>query len=124
MSKAKFQPVIVITTIFLLIAAAAGYVFAPSAMLAVVGIESTPVAAFLVRTLAAAFLGILPMAWAVRKRTGSGFERPILWGLAIYMFAGSVVDLLAFVAGLVGVPAIPSIIMRVGLGGALVWLAL
>ena len=114
----------VLRTIFLLIAAAAGYVFAPSAMLAVVGIESTPVAAFLVRTLAAAFLGILPMAWAVRKRTGSGFERPILWGLAIYMFAGSVVDLLAFVAGLVGGPAIPSIIMRVGLGGALVWLAL
>jgi hypothetical protein len=123
MNKAGIQPVAVIVTLLLLFAAAAGYLFAPAAMLSVVGIETTPVAEFLVRTLAAAFLAMLPIGWAARNRTGSSVERPILIGLALYLVAGSVVDLHAYLTGLVGVAALPSIALRIGLGGVLAWLA-
>jgi hypothetical protein len=45
-----------------------------------------------------------------------------LVGLAAYMFASSLVDLYGFLNQLVGVAAVPSIILRVLLGAVLVWL--
>ena len=108
----------------LLAAAAVGYLFAPSMMLAVVGIEGTPETEFLVRTVAAAFIGMLPMGWATLRRTASTTGRLVLAGLALYMFMGSAVDLHAYATGLVGTPALPSIALRVILGLVLSWLAL
>ena len=46
----------------------------------------------------------------------------MLIGLAGYMFASSLVDLYGFINQLVGVAAVPSIILRVILGAVLVWL--
>jgi hypothetical protein len=73
--------------------------------------------------LAAAFIGMLPIAFAVRKRTGAPLERTILIGLAIYMIGGSAVDLHAFLTGLVGTASVPSIGLRTALGLVLLWLA-
>jgi hypothetical protein len=47
-----------------------------------------------------------------------------LTGLATYLFASSLVDLHAFVNDVVGVAAVPSIILRAILGGVVVWLVL
>ena len=88
-------------------------------MLSVVGTPGIRTSEFLVRTLAAAFVGTLPMAWTVRKRSGTPQERAILAGLAIYMIASSGVDLWAYVADLVGVASLPSVAFRIALGGVL-----
>lgn len=104
--------------------AAAGYFLAPGQMLVVVGVNSTTVSEFLVRTLAAAFAGIVPIAFSVRKRTGAAHEKAILAGLAIYMIAGSAVDLHAFLSGMVRTPAVPSVGVRTLLGLVLLWLVL
>jgi hypothetical protein len=93
-------------------------------MLSVVGVQSTPDTDFLVRTLAAAFLAMTPIAISVRKRTGTSHEKAVLLGLGIYMIAGSAVDLHAYLDGLVGTPAIPSIGLRTPLGAVLIWLSL
>ena len=92
-------------------------------MLSVVGIEGTPITEFLVRTLAAAFVGLLPTVWSVRRRTESPLERSVLFGLALYMAAGSAVDLVAFLNGIVGTAAVPSIVLRLALGAMLAGLA-
>jgi hypothetical protein len=120
---ARIQFVAVGFCLLLLGAAAIGYIVAPASMLSVVGIDSSPTSDFLVRTVAAAFIGMLPAAWAVLRRTGSALERVILWGLATYMVVGSAVDLLAYSAGIVGPAAVPSVIVRVVLAIVLAWLA-
>jgi hypothetical protein len=91
-------------------------------MLSIVGMESTPATDFLVRTLAAALLALTPGAWAARRRNGSSDQRGVLVGLAVYMFVSSIVDLRAFLGDVVGIASIPSIVLRVVVGGALVWL--
>lgn len=110
-------------SILLLVGAALGYLIAPAQMLSVVGISSTSDADFLVRTLAAAFIAMAPIAFSVRKRTGTRHEKAILVGLGVYMIAGSAVDLHAFLSGIVGPAAVPSVGMRTILGVALLWLA-
>jgi hypothetical protein len=76
----------------------------------------------LVRTLAAALLALSPGAWAARRREHTSAQRSVLVGLAGYLFASSLVDLYGFISQLVGVAAVPSIVLRVILGAVLVWL--
>jgi hypothetical protein len=124
MNRANIQFGAVLLTVLLLLAAAIGYLVSPAGMLSVVGIEATPTNEFLVRTLAAAFLAMIPSALSVRRRGASTSERTILAGLALYMFAGSAVDAHAYLSALVGSAAVPSIIFRSLLGLALAWLVL
>jgi hypothetical protein len=77
---------------------------------------------FLIRTLAAALLALSPGAWAARRRDATSGQRSVLIGLAAYMFASSLVDLYGFLSQIVGVAAVPSIVLRVILGAVLVWL--
>jgi hypothetical protein len=122
MAKERVQRLVVGLVVILLVASALGYLLVPSAMLRIVGMESNPQVTFLVRTLAAALLALSPGAWAARRREHSSAQRSVLVGLTGYMFASSVVDLYGFVNQLVGVAAVPSIILRVLLGAVLVWL--
>jgi hypothetical protein len=46
----------------------------------------------------------------------------VLIGLAAYMFASSLIDLYGFLNQIVGVAAVPSIVLRVILGAVIVWL--
>ena len=122
MAKERVQRLVVGLVVILLVASALGYLLVPSAMLGIVGIQSNPQVVFLVRTLAAAILALSPGAWVARRRDGTDSQRSVLIGLAGYMFASSLVDLYGFVNQVVGVAAVPSIILRVILGAVLVWL--
>jgi hypothetical protein len=122
MAKERVQRLVVGLVVILLVASALGYLLVPSAMLGIVGMESNPQVTFLVRTLAAALLALSPGAWAARRREHTSAQRSVLVGLAAYMFASSLVDLYGFLNQLVGVAAVPSIILRVLLGAVLVWL--
>jgi predicted permease len=122
MNKHRIQFFVVSFVTVLLAISALGYVFAPTAMLSVVGIVGTPREIFLTRTLAAALLALVPSAWSVRMRGHSMLEQSGLLGLAAYMFFSSAVDLHAFLGGLVNGASVPSIVFRVLLGAVLVWL--
>ena len=107
---------------FLFAASAIGYLTFPSAMLSVVGITSNDQTDFLVRTLAAALVALIPGSWSIRKRESSSLSRSVMLGLALYMFLSSVVDLHAHLTHIVNGASIPSIVLRVLLGGLLLWL--
>jgi len=113
---------LVIFIVFLFAASAIGYLFFPSAMLRVVGIQSNDQMDFLVRTLAAAFVAMLPSAWNARKKDNPSLYPSVILGLAIYMILSSAVDLHAFLTHLVNGASIPSIVVRVLMGGLLLWL--
>lgn len=122
MNKHRIQLIVVSFVTMLLVISALGYIFAPAAMLSVVGIVGTPREIFLSRTLAAALLALVPSTWSARVRGHSLLERGCLWGLAGYMFLSSAVDLHAYMNGLVNAASMPSIAFRLLLGGVLVWL--
>ena len=122
MLKERVQRLVVGLVVILLVASALGYLLVPSAMLRIVGMDTNPQVTFLVRTLAAALLALSPGAWAARRRDGTSAQRGVLIGLAVYMFASSLVDLYGFINQIVGVAAVPSIALRVILGAVLVWL--
>jgi hypothetical protein len=122
MTKERVQRLVVGLVVILLVASALGYLLVPAAMLRIVGIQSNPQLTFLVRTIAAALLALSPGAWAARRRDHTSAQRSVLIGLAAYMFLSSLVDLHGFIDQLVGVAAVPSIILRVILGAVLVWL--
>lgn len=77
---------------------------------------------FLVRTVAAAFVAMIPSAWNARKKGNGTLYQSVIFGLAIYMFLSSVIDLHAFLTDIVNGSSIPSIILRVIIGGLLLWL--
>jgi cell division protein FtsW (lipid II flippase) len=108
--------------VFLLAVSAIGYLFFPSAMLSVVGMTSNNQTDFLVRTLAAALVALIPSAWQARKAENSALFRNVILGLAIYMFLSSAVDLHAYLIHLVNSASVPSVIFRVGMGAILLWL--
>ena len=122
MTKERVQRLVVGLVVILLVASALGYLLVPAAMLRIVGIQSNPQVTFVIRTLAAALLALSPGAWAARRRDGTSAQRSVLIGLAAYMFASSLVDLYGFINQIVGVAAVPSILLRVVLGAVLVWL--
>jgi hypothetical protein len=122
MGKERVQRLAVGLVVILLVASALGYLLVPSAMLGIVGMDTNPQVTFLVRTLAAALLALSPGAWAARHRDGTSAQRSVLIGLAGYLFASSLVDLYGFINQVVGMASLPSIALRVILGGVLVWL--
>jgi hypothetical protein len=122
MTKGQVNKAIITFVVFLFAASALGYFIFPSAMLSVVGITSNPQTDFLVRTLAAALVALIPSSWAARKRENSALHQSVILGLAIYMFLSSAVDLHAYLTNLIGTASIPSIVLRVLLGVGLLWL--
>ena len=122
MTKEKTYQAIIIFIVSLLAVSAIGYLFFPSAMLSVVGMTSNPQTDFLVRTLAAALVALIPSAWSARKKDNAALFQSVIFGLAIYMFLSSLVDLRAFLTHLVNGASIPSIVFRVLLGAILLWL--
>ncbi len=121
MYKTRIQSVVITFIVVLLAISAIGYFVFPDKMLSVVGITSNAQMDFLVRTLAAALAALIPGAWAVRHKIASPMYKPILAGIACYMFLSSVVDLYAYSSNIVNTASIPSIIFRVLLGGIVVW---
>ena len=97
MARERVQPLVVGLAVILLVASALGYLLVPSAMLGIVGMDSTPQVTFLVRTLAAALLALSPAAWAARRRDHTSTQRSVLIGLAGYLFTSSLVDLYGFI---------------------------
>jgi len=122
MTREKIYEVIITFVVFLLAASAIGYLIVPSAMLSVVGITSNDQLDFLVRTLAAALVALIPSSWSVRKRGNASLYPSVIFGLAIYMFLSSGVDLHAFLTHIVNSNSIPSIILPVFIGVVLLWL--
>jgi len=117
MAKEKVFQGLVVLMVFLFAASAIGYVFFPSAVLSIVGIESTPQSDFLVRTLAVALIGFIPSAWVVGIRNDmSSLPQAAVIGLSIYLFLSSAVDLHAYFVHLVGSAAIPSSVVRMVMG--------
>ena len=68
MTKQRAQSLVVSLVVIVLVVSALGYLFVPSAMLTIVGVEGNRQVEFLVRTLAAALLALSPGAWATRRR--------------------------------------------------------
>jgi hypothetical protein len=122
MTKEQIHRAIVRLIVFLLATSAIGYLFFPSAMLIVVGIKSNNQMDFLVRTLAAALVALIPSAWSAKKNDNASLYQSVILGLAVYMFLSSAVDLHAFLTHIVNDASIPSIIFRVVLGVLLLWL--
>jgi hypothetical protein len=91
-------------------------------MLGVVGIESDQTSEFLIRT-----EGVALVAMAVLVRfvpiDGGSRTRGALIALAGYLILGSLVDLRAFVDGIVGPAAVPSAAVRMTFGVICVVLA-
>jgi hypothetical protein len=86
MTKERVHQAVVIFVVFLFAASAIGYLFFPSAMLNVVGIRSTAQMEFLVRTLAAAFVAMIPSAWNARKkRNRNSLSKRNLWTCHLYV---------------------------------------
>lgn len=121
MTKERIYEAMIVFIVFLLAASAIGYLFFPSAMLSVVGITSNAQTAFLVRTLAAALVALVPSAWSARKGANASLYASVILGIALYMFVSSAVDLHAFLTHLVNGASIPSVIFRVILGVLLLW---
>ncbi len=92
-----------------------GYVIAPGALLAVVGIASGTTTDFLLRTEGVALLAASAFLWSVRDGSAKQI-RFVLSGLAFYYIVGSIVDLQAFAQAVVGVASAPSAIARIVLG--------
>ena len=122
MKREQIQQATITFVVFLFAASAMGYLVFPAAMLSVVGITSNAQMDFLVRTLAAALVALIPSAWSVRRVGTSSLYGNVMLGLAIYMFLSSIIDLQAHVTHIVNTASIPSIILRVFLGGVLLWL--
>jgi|SRR5918994_518347 hypothetical protein len=122
MTKEQVYQATVTFVVFLFAASALGYLISPSIMLSIVGITSNDQMDFLVRTLAAALVALIPSSWSVRKGGSSSLYQSVIFGLAVYMFLSSAVDLHAYLTRIVNSTAIPSIIVRVVLGSLLFWL--
>jgi len=93
LAKEQVSKVIVTFVVLLFAASAIRYLIFPAAMLSIVGITSNAQMDFLVRTLAAAFVALIPSAWSARKRGNPVLYQSMIFGLAIYMFLSSAVDL-------------------------------
>lgn len=91
------------------------YLIVPAAMLSIVGIASGATNEFLMRTEGVALLTAALMIWAARKG-GAAVARIVLVALAGYFIIGSVVDLAAYLQGIVGTAAVPSVVIRIAFG--------
>ena len=98
-----------------------GYLLVPGLMLSVVGIESGATTDFLIRTEGVALLFGGACLWAMRD---GGRGRIVLLALGAYYVVGSLIDLDAYQAGIVGTPAVPSAAARIALGALCVLAAM
>ena len=98
---------------------ALAYVVAPSASLRVVGIASDPTERFLLRTLAAALLAFVVPLWLAATRPSTSLRHGLVWGAITYLVASSLVDLAAYMGGIVSGLSLPSAAVRIALA---VWL--
>lgn len=93
------------------------YLAMPDMALGIVGIESSPVSEFLLRTEGVPLLFGSVLVWIVRD--GGGREvRIALIALAAYYVASSVIDLAAYAEGVVGPASVPSAFVRIAVGAA------
>jgi hypothetical protein len=111
----------IIFSVLLMTVSAIGLLFLPSKMLAVVGIVSSPQTDFLLRASGVGVASLIPGIWASRTSTASPVSRAVLIGLATYMFLSSVVDFFAYRQSIVNTASIPSIGLRILLGGIILW---
>ena len=98
---------------------ALAYFVAPAASLRVVGIASDSTEQFLLRTLAAALLAFVPPLWLAVARPSTSLRYGLVWGVITYLVASSLVDLAAYMGGIVSGLSIPSAVVRIVLA---VWL--
>lgn len=92
-----------------------GYLLVPASMIAIVGVPSTSTTDFLLRTEGVALLAGGGFLWAVRD--GNVMQmRVVLTVLGAYYILSSVVDLAAFIDGVVGPASVPSAVVRIALG--------
>jgi hypothetical protein len=108
--------------ILLIAVSAIGYLVAPASMLSVVGAVSSNQAEFLLRTLAAALLSLIPGLWAARTSPASPTSRAVITGLVVYLILSCAVDFYGYVQSLVNTAALPSIAFRLLLGAAIAFL--
>jgi hypothetical protein len=99
---------------------ALAYLVAPSASLGVVGISSDPTERFLLRTLAAALLAFVVPLWLAVARPSTTLRHALVWGVITYLVASSLVDLAAYMGGIVSFLSVPSVAVRIALAGWLV----
>jgi hypothetical protein len=98
-------------------ATALAYFVVPAASLRVVGIASDPTERFLLRTLAAALLAFVPPLWLAAARPSTSLRYGLVWGVVTYLVASSLVDLAAYMGGIVSGLSIPSAAVRIVLAG-------
>ena len=91
-------------------------------MLSVVGIVSNEQMDFLLRTAGVGVASLIPGAWASRTSTDSPISRAVLYGIVGYLFLSSVVDFHAYTQSIVNMASIPSIVLRILLGIAILFL--
>ena len=101
---------------------ALAYFVVPAASLRVVGIASDPTERFLLRTLAAALLAFVVPLWLAAARPSTSLRSGVVWGVVTYLVASSLVDLAAFVGGILSGLSVPSAALRIALAGWLVLL--
>jgi hypothetical protein len=106
-------------TLLLMVVPAVGYLVAPAAMLTIVGITSNPQLDFVLRTSGVGLLAQMPGAWALRTDTSSRTAPAVAAGLVGYLVLSAVVDFHAYLQALVSFAAVPSIVLRLGLGAAI-----
>ena len=95
------------------------YFVAPAASLRVVGIASDPTERFLLRTLATALLAFAVPLWLAAARPSTSLRYGLVWGVITYLMASSLVDLAAYMGGIVSALSVPSAALRIALA---VWL--
>jgi hypothetical protein len=98
---------------------ALAYIVAPAASLRVVGIASDPTERFLLQTLAAALLAFVVPLWLAAARPSTSLRSGLVWGVITYLVASSLVDLAAYMGGIVSGLSVPSALGRIALA---VWL--
>jgi hypothetical protein len=86
----------------------------------VVGIASDPTERFLLRTLAAALLALVVPLWLAAARPSTSLRHGPVWGVVTYLVASSLVDLAAYMGGMVSGLSVPSAAVRIALAVLLV----
>src|ERR687894_927027 len=94
---------------------ALAYFVAPAASLRIVGIASDPTERFLLRTLAAALLAFVVPLWLAATRPSTSLRNGLVWGAITYLEASSLVDLAAYMGGIVSGLYVPSAAVRIAL---------
>jgi hypothetical protein len=99
---------------------ALAYFVAPATSLHVVGIASDPTERFLLRTLAAALLALVVPPWLAAAQPSTSLRHGLVWGVVTYLVASSLVDLAAYMGGMVSGLSVPSAAVRIALAVLLV----